>query len=146
MQKNFFKKIDFVFFNERRIRRIVSETRKDRILPELRNSGSLSDPTAQDAVRNLSLLPQIIICGEILKLPELWLSVIEKTYAWCKRQSELHFQIVRRKYNGEQFHRICRDLAISKSTFFSLIHRARQYAALQAVQFRLIYILTEHLL
>ena len=136
----YFKKIDFIFYNERKIRRIVKETRIDSVKPEIKNGSGLSDPTASAAIRNLSPLPAITVCGETLKFPESWLAVIDKTYSWCKRQSLTHFESVRRKYLGEHYLSICRLLHISPATFNNLIHRARQYAALQAVQFRLLFI------
>ena len=140
MQDKYIKKIDFVFFNEKNIRQAVIEEREDAIKPELKNGSGLSDPTARDAIRNLTPLPFIKLAGEILKFPESWLNVIDKTYNWCKRQSACHYETVRRKYLGIHYRKICFDLHISITTFHNLINRARQYAALQAVQLNLIFI------
>ena len=139
MQK-YFRKIDFVFFNEKNIREIVFESRENNFKPELKNGSGISDPTARDAIRNLTPLAKITVCGITLKFPESWLEVIDKTYNWCKRQSETHFESVRRKYLGDHYKKICRDLHISATTFHNMIHRARQYAALQAVQLHLIFV------
>ena len=98
--QDYFKKIDFIFHNERKIRRLVYENRNDCVKPEIRNGSGLSDPTANDAIKNLTPLPSITICGEVLKFPESWLEVIDKTYNWCKRQSVTHFESLRRKYLG----------------------------------------------
>lgn len=131
-----FKKIDFVFFNEQKIRL----ARLDHIKPLLRNSSGLSDPTARDAIENLNPISQITICGKILKFPETWLNIVNKTYDWCKKLSFSLFAAVRRKYFSEHYLSICRDLHISVTTFHSFVNRARQYAALQAVQSHLIKI------
>ena len=139
MQK-YFKKIDFVFYNEKNIRQAVFEERETAFKPELRNGSGLSDPTARDAIRNLTPLPFVTIGGEKLTYPETWLEVIDKTYNWCKRQSVLLYESVRKKYLGNHYKKICTELNISIKTFFNLIHRARQYAALQAVQLHLIFV------
>ena len=139
MQK-YFTKIDFVFYNEKNIRLAVIEEREAPIKPELKNGSGLSDPTARDAIRNLTPLLFVEIAGDFLKFPESWLEVIDKTYNWCKRQSIVHFESVRRKYLGDHYKKICRDLHISATTFHNMIHRARQYAALQAVQLHLIFV------
>ena len=140
MKDEYIKKIDFVFYNEKNIRQAVFEARESRRRPELKNGSGLSDPTARDAIRNLTPLSFIKIAGEMLKFPESWLKVIDKTYSWCKRQSACHYEVLRRKYNNEHYKKICVDLHISPTTFQGLINRARQYAALQAAQFRLIYV------
>ena len=140
MQDKYIKKIDFVFYNEKNIRQAVIEERETAIKPELKNGSGLSDPTARDAIRNLTPLSFVKIAGEILKLPESWLVVIDKTYNWCKRQSSCHYEVLRRKYHNEHFRRICFDLHISPTTFHNMVNRARQYAALQAVQLNLIYV------
>lgn len=138
--QDYFQKIDFVFYNEEKIKQTVIEEREISFKPELRNGSGISDPTARNAIRNLTPLFSIKLCGIVLKFPESWLDVIQKTYSWCKRQSATHFESVRRKYLGEHYNSICHDLHISKTTFNNLIHRARQYAALQAVQLRLIFV------
>ena len=140
MKKFYSKIIDFIFYNESEIRKAVVESRIDITRPELKNGSGISDPTARDAIRNLMPISQITICGQVIKFPERWLIVVEKTYSWCKRQSETHFQAVHRHYLGGYYRQICFDLSISAKTFYNLLTLAKQYAALQAAQMRLIYI------
>lgn len=151
------KKIDWVFFNETRIAKAVTEARLENPRPEVPviSQNNFSNPTVNVALHNLTPLKSVLVGGKeiitkkherrivggcIVELPELWLTVISKTYNWCKRQSETHFQAVRKKYRGEHHHYICRELSISYSTLKNLLEKTRMYAALQAAQFHLIYV------
>ena len=157
MKEKYEKKIDWVFYNEQKIIRAVQEARIDNPRPEkvIGEPNKITDPTAQMAIRNMTLLSSVIVGqreiitkkkerrlvgGVRLEYPEHWLTVISRTYNWCKRQSEIHYQAVKRKYLGQHYLRICREIHISEKTLYNFIKRAKQYAALQAVQFRLIYI------
>ena len=141
MRDSFVKKIDFVFFNENKIRVAVYEERNDsHRKPEIKSGKVLLNPTERDALKNIIPLPQVSIGGSVLKLPELWINVIDKTYSWCRNKSEIFFQAVRRKYNGEHYHKICSDYSISQPHFFNIIDKARMYAAMQAAQFGLIHV------
>ena len=157
MQEKYRKKIDWVFFNEEKIADAVQMARIDTPRPEkvIGDPNKISDTTAQTALNNLTPLSSVIVGqrevinkkherrlvgGIVLRLPELWLAVVDKTYGWCKRQSELQFQAVKQKYRGIHYHKICREFSISQSTLHNWIERTRMYAALQAAQFKLIYI------
>lgn len=157
LQEKYEKKIDWIFFNELQIARAVYEARADNPRAEIPglSPNNFSDPTSNIALRNLSLLKSVVIGqkeiitkkherkivgGSSLEYPELWLTVIDKTYAWCRRQSESQEQAIKKKYRGEHYIRICRELSISQSTLKNWVTRTRMYAALQAVQFRLIYV------
>lgn len=140
MKERYIKKIDFVFFNEKNIRETVFEVRESSPKFEIKNGSKISDPTASQAIKNLTPIFSITIGNEILKFPESWLLVIDKTYTWCKKQSALLYETVRRKYSGEHYRKICFDLHFSHVTFKNFIDKARIYAALQAVQLRLIYV------
>lgn len=143
MNKKFSWLIDFIFYNEKKIKESVIEELTCTTRPELKNGSGISDPTARDAIKHLDPINQITVCGRVIKFPEKWLVVIEKTYSWCKRQSETHFQAVHHFYNDKKgsgyYYTVCRQLSISVKTFYNLVDRAKMYAALQAVQFRLIY-------
>ena len=143
--KPWIKKIDFVFYNEREIRLAVLEARegggsgKPLEVPG-RNGSGVSDPTARDAMYNLTPLPMVRINGQELRLPERWLTVIDKTYAWAKSQSEIHHEVARRRYRGEDYRVTCRELHIAKSTLHRIIEVVKMYASLQAAQMNLIYV------
>ena len=132
--------IEFVFYNEREIRLAIMDARASSNSPELRNGSGLPDPTATEAIRNLSLVPFITIGGQELKLPERWITVVEKTYNWCKRQGEKYYEIARARYNGEYFVNTCAKLDLTFSLFYDIIEKIKVYAALQAAQLNLIHV------
>ena len=141
--KPWIKKIDFIFYNEKEIRLAVLEARNSgKPLCEVpgRNASGVSDPTARDAMYNLTPLPVIKINGQDLRLPERWLIVIDKTYAWAKSQSDVHYEVARRRYAEEDYRKTCRELHISQQYQSKIMENIRIYAALQAAQFNLIYV------
>lgn len=139
-KRPYMRKIDFVFYNERAIRAAVLDARNDTREVSPRNGSGLPDPTAYEAITNLTPIPAVEISGQLLEHPERWLTVVDKTYAWCQRQSDVHYEIARRRYNGEDYRKTCRELAISTNVLFPLMERVRMYAALQAAQFQLIFV------
>ena len=100
----------------------------------------MSDPTAREAIYNLSPLPVVKIDGKELRLPERWLVVIDKTYAWAKSQSDVHYEVARRRYRGEDYRVTCRELHIAKTTLHRIMEVFKMYASLQAAQMNLIYV------
>ena len=141
--KPWIKKIDFIFYNEQEIRLAVLEARSSgKPLCEVpgRNGSGVSDPTARDAMYNLTPLPVIKINGQDLRLPERWLIVIDKTYAWAKSQSDVHYEVAKRRYRGEDYRVTCRELHIANTTRRNMFETIRIYAALQAAQMNVIYI------
>ena len=135
------RKVDFVFYHEREIREAVLDERSTcASAPIVRNASGVSDPTAREAIYNLSPLPVVKIDGKELRLPERWLVVIDKTYAWAKSQSDVHFEVARRRYRGEDYRVTCRELHIANTTRRNIFELTRTYAALQAAQLKVIYI------
>ncbi len=139
-KRPYMRKIDFVFYNERAIRAAVLDARNDTREVSPRNGSGLPDPTAYEAITNLTPIPAVEISGQLLEHPERWLTVVDKTYAWCRRQSDVHYEIARRRYRGEDYRKTCREVAVSEPMFFNLLERIRMYAALQAAQFQLIFV------
>ena len=144
VDKPYIKEIDFIFYNEMEIRQsILDEQTKAR--PIIRNASKISDPTPSEVLGNMYPPPVLAIAikdrkGELrpIKYPERWLIVIDRTYAWCKRQEGCHYEVARRRYNGEDYHKTCEDLHIDKSTASRVMDDIRTYAALQAAQYHLI--------
>lgn len=136
----YFRQIDFIFHHEKKIRDAVIEKyleTKDSSIPlfPVANTNSFSDPTASRALRNLTPLKFVKLPdGTLIKYPEKWLAVINKTYEWCKRQNDCRYEVAKRRYNNEDYRKTCIDLSISKTTLHSLLEKVRIYAALQAVQ------------
>ena len=139
-KRPYMRKIDFVFYNERAIRAAVEDARNDTREVSPRNGSGLPDPTAYEAITNLTPIPAVEISGQLLEHPERWLVVVDKTYAWCRRQSDVHYEIARRRYNGESFLQISMKLYVSTTQVFEILERIRMYAALQAAQFQLIFV------
>ena len=139
-KRPYMRKIEFVFYNERAIRAAVEDARNDTREVSPRNGSGLPDPTAYEAIKNLTPIPAVEISGQLLEHPERWLVVVDKTYAWCQRQSDMHYEIARRRYNGEDYRKTCRELAITQPVVSSVMEKIRMYAALQAVQFQLIFV------
>lgn len=139
--KPYIRKIDFVFYNEQEIRLAVLEERNTpALVPIIRNASGLSDPTARDAIYNITPLSTVKVKGTDLVLPERWLTVIDKTYAWSKKQSEIHYQVISRRYSGEDYRKTCAELSIDNSTRSRIMESIKIYAALQAAQYNLIYV------
>ena len=142
----YFRQIDFIFYREKQIRDAVFEKRttsgSDSGTPMINLfSGTISDPTASKAIKNLSPLKFVTIKdGIIIKYPEQWLEVIDKTYSWCKKQNNLYYEVARRRYNNEDYRKTCIDLHISEASQRRFLEKVRIYAALQAVQLRLIFV------
>lgn len=135
----YFRKIDFIFCNEEKIRVAVAEARADDGRPHLRQKAAGSDPTATQAVRNLTPLLKVMInCNETIEFPERWLEVIDKTWAWAQKQKDCRYEAARRRYAKDDYHKTCRELHISTTTFFRLVDLVKMYAALHAVQLGLI--------
>lgn len=136
----YIRKIEFVFYHEEEIREASIEARQERKVPELKNSSGIPDPTASRAIRNLTPLDSVTVDGKKLNSPESWLTVIEKTYAWCLRQGKHYYEVAKNRYGGGYFRPACLKLAISDTTFYQILERIRNYAALQAAQLNLIYV------
>ncbi|MBR1396908.1 MAG: hypothetical protein IJ563_05175 [Selenomonadaceae bacterium] len=145
--KPYIKIIDWVFHNEQEIRQaIIDERNKAAGNPLVRNASKISKPTEVAAMQEMvppPPLPVVILKeddGELkyLEHPERWLVVIDRTYAWCKRQKGCHYEAAHRRYNGESYKTICMELYISTTSLSYILDDVRTYAALQAVQFHLI--------
>ena len=131
----YFRKIDFVFYHEEQIRKAVAELRIDDGKPRIRRGSQLSNPTATTAIRNLTLLRKISInCEQDVEFPELWIEVMDRTWAWSKAQGDCRYEVARRRYAKEDYRKTCHDLQISNSTRRRLFDFVRMYAALHAAQ------------
>ena len=127
------RKIDFMFYHEREIREAVLDKRNTSgSAPIMRNASGISDPTARDAIYNLMPLRAVKIDGRELRLPEHWLMVIDKTYAWARENNPLRYEVAKRKYSGMNYKMICIECHISMKHQYLLLERFRMYAMLKA--------------
>ena len=96
--------------------------------PIVRNASGVSDPTAREAIYNLSPLPVVKIDGKELRLPERWLFVIDTTYAWAKEDNPLRYEVAKLKYSGTHYKMICIDCHISMKHQYLLLENFRKFA------------------
>ncbi len=137
--REYFKVIDWHFYREKAILEAVAEARSDSARPQYVNKNGLPDPTAYEAIRNATPLSAVrLATGDLVKLPEKWLEVMSRTYAWAKKVGDGRYEVARRRYKGEPYLVSCYALAISQSNYSLTLERFRNYAALQAVQAGLI--------
>ena len=140
----YMRKIDFIFYREKEIREAVYQARLNMTVGgtlRLINSTGIPDPTATQAVRNLTPLKFVTLSeGEIIEYPERWLEVIDKTYKYCSTQKDCRLEVARRRYRSEDYRKTCRELNISDTARRRLLELVKIYAALQAVQLGLIQV------
>ena len=137
----YFRTIDFIFYNEEKIRLAVREMRLDDGQPRLRKANDVSDPTATQAVKNLTPILKVSLNNEQdVEYPERWLEVVDRTWEWSKAQDDCRYEVARRRYAREDYRKTCRELGISNSTRRRLLDFVRMYAALHAVQLGLIHV------
>ena len=138
----YLKKIDFVFYNAGEIKEAVFELKEARKaeMAEIRNASYLPDPTVAEVIRRLEPVDAIEIKGYVLRRPEEWLIVTEKTYNWCAKRGKYYLRAVQGRYGGEYYARTCAEAAITVEKYYRIIDKARNYAALQAAQRGLIFV------
>ena len=136
-RQGYIRKIDFVFYNEREIRRGVMEIREDPA-PSQKTSVKVlafSDPTSMSAIRNATPIEKIVFGDHVLENPEKWLNVIDRTYSWA---DELTKSIARERYKGADYRQTCMRNNCSERVYYLRLERFRNRAALIAVSLKLI--------
>ena len=78
-QAGYFTKIDWVFYNARKIKKAVEEARSDKG-NKTRNGSGIADPTAAVVLNNLSPLRYVVFDGKRLEYPERWLKLVDLVY------------------------------------------------------------------
>ena len=119
-RKAWIRKIDFVFYNEAEIRLLVKEARSKLEEHAIKRSGGTADPTAREAISNLTPLKSITLKGKELSRPEDWLQVIDNSY-----EAKL-------KYIGEDYRLISMKCHVSIRFQYALIENFRRYATSKA--------------
>ena len=137
-KKSWIRKIDFVFYNETEIRMLVKEEKGEKKIPLIRSASGISDPTAKEAISNLTPLKSITIKGKELNNPEDWLKVVDNTYAWAKKQDNPRYVVAKLKYIGEDYRLISMKCHVSIRFQYALIENFRRYATSQARDLELI--------
>ena len=133
----YYKKIDFVFYNEDRIRQAIEDERSDCGFTAGRNGSGVGDPTASAAIKHMTPLRLVHFGTFELEWPEHWLKVIEMTKLW----SPPDVLIVGADYYANTERDITMaKLTISKTTYYRLLDSFVEHAALVAIQLSLIKI------
>lgn len=135
--ENYIKKIEYVFFHEKEIRAAVEEERSRRIFHEIKNPSALSDPTAAEAIQNLTPLASVIVEDKPLAYPEIWLETVHLSYDWSKQIPFCH-DVAKSRYSNEYFVKTCCRLEIDQGLYYRLLNKFRNHAALTAAWHHLI--------
>lgn len=132
--------IEWTFYNELAIRRAVRDKKRDFGSPKGRTTGGggfISDPTATQAIREITPLRFVYVRGRRVEKPETWLKVVDETY---KHLPESHKKIVRDRYRGVNYQMTCSECNVSPTTYGSILTKARMFAASVAAQYGLVKI------
>lgn len=133
----YYRKIDFIFFNEQKIRDAVEDARFGTTPKAERNGSGVGDPTASMAIRNITPLFSVKLGDGSLEWPEHWLTVIDET----KRGTHGDVLVAGMDfYAGETICNTMAKLSVSRTVCYELINEFRQFASMCAVQMGLIKI------
>ena len=131
------RKIEFAFYNERKIRDAVTEARAGGSRHDGAaggNSSHISKPTENAAIRLAVELPFVTLDnGGTVELPERWLAVIDAVRAWCASDA-VRAGIFRRRYGGEEARAVQTAMGISVDTYKHSLLQIRQFAVACAAQ------------
>ena len=134
----YFRKIEYVFYNEAEIRELVQEE-KLRIIRHEISGGSLSDPTAAQVLKDSTPVNVILIGKALLRYPEHWLEVVDLTKQWCEDCGDDFYQIMKRRYGlREEIKKTCANLSISADFYYKVVDKIKMHAALLAAYLHLI--------
>lgn len=129
----YFKKIDFVFFNERQIRAMVRDIRNGAVEHEANGSG-ISDPTAAQAIRNIIPIKTIYVNGYRLEWPESWLHVVDVVKAKCLEYNKSYLRVLDWYYKRVPYQQVCEEISVEQSTLSKMWKEVRHLQELCAVQ------------
>ena len=135
---DYFRKIDFVFYNKSRIKEAVEEARQDKGNKSYNCSG-IADPTVAVVLNNLSPLHYIVLDGKRLECPEQWLKLVDLVYKNVNDVGRacLDGKYVKRETNKQTYKRI----NIEQSTHSRAWKEIKHIQELYAVQLGLIRVL-----
>ena len=138
-----YKKIEDRFKQYRQIKKAVSEYRQNRCIPHWFTSGhaKISDPTANMAVSNLTPLKAVTIGFIRVEKPELWISLYDAVKAHFDYNNKIISRYMDMIYMQDiGRNKICNDLYIGTTTYYSYRREIIVYATMVACQFGLVKI------
>lgn len=133
----YYKKIDFVFYNEDAIRQAIEDERSDCGYTAGRNGSGVGDPTASTAIKHMTPLRLVHFGTFELEWPEHWLNVIAMTKRWAPTDTLI---VGIDFYANTPRDVTMAKLTISKTTYYRLLDAFVEHAALIAIQLGLIKI------
>ena len=128
------RKIETIFYNEKQIRRAVMEARQDKggFTGGTGGHAFISDPTANQAIRNVEEIKKVVIDQEtIIHYPERWLKVIDATY---NNLDPLSRDAVKMRYKGYHWRQICDKLNCSQHRYSAILNDTQNFAIAAACQ------------
>lgn len=129
----YFKKIDFVFSNEGQIRATVRDIRNDTADHE-HNGNGVSDPTAAQAIQNVTPIRQIYVNGYRLEWPEAWLHVVDVVKIKCAECNKSYLRVLDWKYKRIPYQQVCSEIGVEQSTLSKMWNEVQHLQELCAVQ------------
>ena len=133
--------IEGIFRREKEIKQAVWEAKNDsRGHTGGGNSGHalVSDPTAAAAMHMVDEIRTVTLDdGFVVKWPERWLSVIHATYTKCAGSAGA----LKLRYAGCGYVEACNELHVGKSTYFSMLNDADNFALAAACQLGLVKVI-----
>lgn len=139
-EEQYIRHIEYILHNTDNLREAVSEARIKMIRPEIKTASGQNDPTAAEAIKNMTPIKSVFVGGRQIFNPEKWLEVSNKVENWCSRKGEIYEQVLKSRYGGKHYSATCAMLEITNETFYRILGRIRNYAALQAAYEHLIRI------
>lgn len=129
-ERPYFKKIDWVFYNERAIRAIVLDIRNG-VNDHESNGSGVSDPTAAQAIRNVTPIRSIHLYGCRLEWPEAWLHVTDMVRTLLDTPLR---KVMEGHYRRQTQVRMTQEVNVNQSTVSKMWREIRHVQELCAVQ------------
>ena len=122
------REMEFVFYNESKIRRLIRESRLDRPRCDLLVKPSnrcIGDPVSSQVLRNLMPVKFIFIDDRPFFQPEQWMKIVDESY---RIASEKISQVARLRYSHTPLNQILSTLRISSGIYYFRINEFRSLA------------------
>ena len=135
------QKIELMFRRQKQIEQAVYEAKNDSHGHTGGGSSGhafVSDPTAAAAMHMVDEIRTVTLDdGFVVKWPERWLSVIHTTYSRCAGSAEA----LKFRCSGRGYVEACNELHVGKSTYFSMLNDADNFALAAACQLELVRVI-----
>ena len=135
------QKIEMMFRRQAQIEQAVYEAKNDshgHTGGGASGHAFVSDPTAAAAMHMVDEIRTVTLDdGFVVKWPERWLSVIYTTYSRCAGSAEA----LKFRCSGRGYVEACNELHVGKSTYFSMLNDADNFALAAACQLDIVKVI-----